>query len=93
MQDPANELRRAPSWRSSQNAPWTNFSLCEVALLGHRLRSARHGSRARAFCQLRRVVDDVRHEGLSTKGYWVGRGLRSASRDSGPASSWLPARV
>ena len=37
--------------------------------------------------------DDVRHEGLSTKGYWVGRGLRSASRDSGSASSWLPARA
>jgi hypothetical protein len=26
----------------SQNAPWTNLRRCEVALLGHRSRSARH---------------------------------------------------
>jgi hypothetical protein len=30
--------------RSSQTAPWTNFRLCEVALLDHHPRSARHGS-------------------------------------------------
>src|SRR5215211_2814122 len=30
-----------------------------------------------------RYCDDVRQEGLSTKEYWVSRGLRSASRDLG----------
>ena len=34
--------------RSSENSPWANFRLCEVALLGHHPRSARHGSVVRA---------------------------------------------
>jgi hypothetical protein len=38
--------------RSSQNMPQAYFRLCEVALLGHRPRSAGHGSRARVFYQL-----------------------------------------
>jgi len=35
--------------RSSQNAPCTDFRFCKVALLGHHLRSARHGSRGEKF--------------------------------------------
>src|SRR5215208_2465542 len=41
------ELLRTPYTRSSQNTPQTNIRLCEVALLGHRPRSARHGSTGR----------------------------------------------
>src|SRR5215208_6496255 len=41
------ELLRTPYTRSSQNTPQTNFRLCEVALLGHYPRSARHGSTGR----------------------------------------------
>src|SRR5215213_11700447 len=37
------ELLRTPRRRSSQKAPWTNFRLCEVALLGYHPRSATHG--------------------------------------------------
>src|SRR5215208_2915743 len=37
-------LPRTPSRRSSQNTPQANFRLCEIALLGHRHQSARHGS-------------------------------------------------
>jgi hypothetical protein len=42
----APELPRTPFMRSSQPAPWTNFRLCEAALLDQRPRSARHGSGA-----------------------------------------------
>jgi hypothetical protein len=38
------QLTRTPSRRSLQNTPQANFRLCEVALLGHRPWSARHGS-------------------------------------------------
>src|SRR5215208_740395 len=41
------ELLRTPYTRSSQNTPQTNIRLCEVALLGHYPRSARHGSTGR----------------------------------------------
>jgi hypothetical protein len=43
------ELRRTPFRRSSQIAGKANFRLCEVALLGHYPRSARHGSTGREF--------------------------------------------
>src|ERR671910_3848573 len=42
-----DERPRTPLWLSSQNLPCTKFRLCEVALLGHRPRSARHGSTGR----------------------------------------------
>jgi hypothetical protein len=48
----SDELPRTPSRRSSQNTPQTNFRLCEVALLGHHPRSARHGSTEREFFHL-----------------------------------------
>src|SRR5215208_461193 len=40
------ELLRTPFMRSSQTAPWTNFRLCEVALLDQRPRPTRHGGGA-----------------------------------------------
>src|SRR5215218_1392421 len=41
-----------------ESAPWKNFRLCEVALLGHHPRSARHGSTEREFFQLGVHVSD-----------------------------------
>src|SRR5687767_4492507 len=48
-----------------ERAPWTNFGLCEVALFGPHPRSAGHGSRTRAFCQLRGFVTANANEIIS----------------------------
>ena len=40
------EEPRTPLGQRSQNAPWTNFRHCEVALFGHHPRSPRHKSGA-----------------------------------------------
>ena len=44
-----------------ESAPWTNFRLCEVALLGHHPRSARHGSTEREFFHFGVHVSDYEH--------------------------------
>jgi hypothetical protein len=68
------ELTRTPSRRTSQNAPQTNFRLCEVGLLDHRPRSARHGSESWATGCFGTHASDVVNpsKGRRTNGSAVG---------------------
>jgi hypothetical protein len=61
---------------SSQNAPCTDFRLCEVALLGDYPRSARHGSVARSRLHFLGYVTSMPHPSTPT----VGPRLRRPSR-------------